>query len=283
MLGITDKITWSKGDVQDSDFLSLVLADHDIQAVAHFAAKPLVRTGTLVAQPIFKTNALGTVALLDAVKQVAAKRPVHFLMISTDKVYGDAGDQPYTESMPLMGSSIYETSKISAEMACRAYYTHGLVPDLVISRSCNVIGIDFTWRLVGNTIRQLLCHVPAKVYTKSQYVREYLDCQSAVEAQYELLLRADEHRGQAFNIGSGEVYTQEEMIEKIRQEHFPEGHVVRVDPPSQHMIEIAYQRLDCSKIQKTLGWKPKRDVGQAIAEVVAWWREHQALAPWSLL
>ena len=284
LLGITDKITWAQGDILDSDFLALCLAEWDIQAVAHFAAKPLVRVGTLVAAPIFQVNTMGTVALLDATKQVAAKRKVLFLYVGTDKEYGNAGDVPYTEDMPLLGSSIYEASKVAADVACRSYQAHGLVPHLVTSRSCNVIAAaDMNWRLVPNTIRQFLCDVPAKIYTKGQYVREYMSVLDAVEAQYLLMLRADEYAGQSFNIGSGEQRTQEQVIEYIRDIHFPGGQITRIDPPAHHFVEISYQRLDTTKIRRALGWEPKRTVEQAIADVVGWWHEHKDLAPWSLL
>jgi nucleoside-diphosphate-sugar epimerase len=284
LLEISNRITWATGDIRDSRFLSLLLAENDIQAVAHFAAKPLVRTSTLVAEPIFSVNAGGTVALLDAVKEVAARRRVHFLMVSTDKVYGDAGDRPYVEDTPLLGSSIYEASKVAAEAACRAYRAHGLVPHLVVSRSCNVIAAaDMNWRLVPNTIRQFLCDAPAKVYTRGQYVREYMHVEDAVEAQYLLMMRADEYAGQAFNIGSGEQFTQEQVIDLIRREHFPDGQVLRVEPPGHHFVEIAYQRLDTSKIQRALGWSPKRSFAQAVADVVGWWKSRRELAPWSLL
>jgi dTDP-D-glucose 4,6-dehydratase len=227
---------------------------------------------------------MGTVSLLDAVKQVAAKRRVHFLYVGTDKEYGNAGDQPYTEDMPLLGTSIYEASKIAAEVACRSYQFHELVPDLVVSRSCNMVATaDLNWRLVPNTIRQFLCNVPAKIYTKGQYVREYMHVEDAVEAQYQLLMRADEYRGQAFNIGSGETHTQEEVIEFIHREHFPEGQVTRVDPPGHHFVEISYQKLDTTKIRRELGWASKRTFEQAIADVVTWWREHRGLAAWSQL
>lgn len=284
LLGIGDKITWSRGDIRDSGFLSLVLAENDIQAVAHFAAKPLVRVGTLVAEPIFSVNTMGTVALLDAVKQVAMKRKIHFLQISTDKVYGDAGDVPYTEDTPLLGSSIYEASKVAAEVACRAYHAHGLVPHLVVSRSCNVIAVaDLAWRLIPNTARAFLCNVPAKIYTRSQFVREFMHVEDAVEAQYLLMMRADEYAGQVFNIGSGHQWTQEQAIEHIQQVHFPDGRVMRIEPPDHHFVEISYQRLNTDKIRRALGWEPKHTVEQAVADVVTWWREHQRLAPWSLL
>lgn len=285
LLGITDKITWATGDIRDSKFLAHVAASWDIQAVAHFAALPLVRTGTVVAEPIFDINTMGTVALLDAVKQlVAGGKKVLFLQISTDKVYGDAGDQPYTENTPLLGSSVYEASKVAAEAACRAYQSQKLVPDLVVSRSCNIVASgDLNWRLISNTARQFLCHVPAKIYTNGQFVREFIHVEDAIEAQYLLMLRADEYRGQAFNIGSGHQWTQEECVIHMRDTHYPDGHIVRVDPPDHHRVEIFYQRLDCAKIEKALGWKPKRTVPEAVADVVQFWREHTDIAPWSML
>lgn len=284
LLGIADKITWATGDIRDSGFLSHHLAAWEVQAVAHFAALPLVRVATLVAEPIFSVNAMGTVALLDAVKQVAARRRVHFLYVGTDKEYGNAGDVPYTEDTPLNGTSVYEASKIAAEAACRAYHAHGLISDLIIARSCNVVATaDLHWRLIPNTIRQFLSNVPAKIYTRGQYVREFIHVEDAVDALYLLLLRADEYSGQAYNVGSGHQWTQEQAIQHIRDQHFPEGQIVRVEPPDHHFVEISYQRLDCSKIRRALGWEPRRRVEQAVAEVVAWWREHREIASWSLL
>lgn len=285
LLGIADKITWATGDIRDAQLLSSCLASWDIQAVAHFAALPLVRVATLVTQPVFDINVMGTVALLDAVKQiVSGGRRIHFLHISTDKVYGYAGDVPYTEDTPLLGSSVYEASKVAAEAVCRAYQAQGLVPDLVVARSCNVVSVaDLHWRLIPNTIRQFLCNVPAKVFTKGQYVREYLSVTDAVEVLIVLLMRAEEYAGQAFNVGSGEQRTQEEIIEHIRDKHFPEGHIVRVDPPAYHRIEISYQRLNSEKIRRAIGWAPKQSLDESIGTLVGWWREHRSLAPWSML
>ena len=285
LLGIRDKVTWVQGDIRDKKLLSEIMARYEPQAVAHFAAVPLVRTSTISVEPLFSVNVAGTVALLEAVKeQVAAKRRVHFLYVGTDKEYGDAGDTPYTEETPLLGWSAYEASKIAADVMCRSYQKHGFVPDLVVSRSCNVIAAgDTNWRLVGNSVRQCLSDVPMRVYTKGQWVREYLAVEDAVEAQLELLIRADEYRGQAFNIGSGIQKTQEEVIYHIRDTHFPKAQTMRIDPPDHHFVEIAYQRLECSKIRKTLGWKPKRTFEKAIVSVVEFWREHQSIAPWSQL
>lgn len=284
LLGIADQITWARVDIRDAREVGLRLAEWDIQAIAHFAAKPLVRTAPLAPEQVFSVNAGGTVALLEAAKAMAPRRKINFLHVSTDKVYGDAGDRPYTEDTPLLGAGVYEASKVAAEVACRAYQASGAVPNLVVSRSCNVVAVaDLNWRLISNTTRQFLCGVPAKVYTQGQFVREYMHVEDAVEAQFLLMMRADEYAGQAFNIGSGHQMTQEEAIAHIRDRHFTDGHVIRVDPPNIGAIEIAYQRLDTTKIQRALGWTPQRTLDSAIADVVAWWKEHRELASWSLL
>lgn len=284
LLGITDKITWANGDICNSDLISKLMVVWDIQAVAHFAALSLVRVGTLITKPIFEVNVGGTVALLDAAANLATKQRLHFLQVSTDKVYGNIGDRPYTEDMILNGSSIYETSKIAAEQVCRAYRSHKLVPNLVVSRSCNIVGPgDVSWRLVPNTVRQFITNVPAKVYTHGQFVREYIHVDDAVEAQYQLLLRADEYAGQAFNIGSGHLRTQEEIINHIHSTHYPNGQIVQVEPPSHHFIEISYQQMDCTKIKQSLGWKPARSLESAISDTVDFWERNKKIAPRSLL
>lgn len=285
LLGIRDKITWIDGDIRNTALLSEIMSRFEPQAVAHFAALPLVRTSKVPSRGTFSVNVEGTVALLDAAaEQVGADRRVHFLYVGTDKEYGDAGDRPYSEDMPLLGWSGYEATKIAADVMCRSYQKRGLVPHLVVSRSCNILAeADLNWRLVTNSIRQCLCDVPMQVYTRGQFVREYLAVEDAVEAQLQLLLRADEYAGQTFNIGSGEQRTQEEMIHHIREAYFPEARIVRVEPPDHSRLEIPFQKLDCAKIRRALGWVPKKAVPEAVADLVAWWREHQALAPWSML
>lgn len=283
LLGIKDRIGWAQGDVRDSTFLAHLVADWEIQCVAHFAALPLVKTGLLIAEPIFDVNTAGTVALLDAVKQVIhGGQQVNFLFVSTDKALGYAGDVPYTEDMPPRGRGLYEASKAAAEIACLAYQAQGLVPHLVVSRSCNVVATaDCSWRLIPNTVRQFLCGVPARIFTRGQYTREFMAVEDAVEAQLKLMLRADEHPGEIFHLGSGHVWTQEEAVLHIRDAHFPDGQITRVDPPPHHRIEIPYQQLDSSKARRVLGWAPKKTVEESVTNLVAWWHEHKHLAAWS--
>ena len=282
LLGIADRITWAYGDVRDADFLLHCLAAWNIQAVAHFAALPIVSTAPAMLQAVWSVNCAGTVALLDAIRQY---RPETLMLyVSTDKALGHQGDRPYTEDMAPKPEAAYDASKYAAEIACRSYQTMGYVPNIVVTRSCNIIAsADMNWRLVPNSIRQCMTGVPMKVYTKGQWSREFIAVEDAVEAQLTCLLRADETPGEIFHIGSGVQMTQEGVIEYIKTKHFPDAHVIRVEPPPYSKIEIPYQALDSTKIRQRHGWAPLISVTRAIDNVTIWWRAHAALAPWSLL
>jgi len=282
LLGVRDKITWVRGNMLDGELLLQALASWNIQAFVHAAALPIVSTAPSMLRAVWSTNVDGTVAALEAVRQY--KPDMLFLYISTDKAIGTQGDRPYTEDMAPRPEAPYDASKYAAEVACRSYQKMGYVPNLVVTRSCNIIAPgDLNFRLVSNTIRQFMCHVPAKVYSRGQFVREFIAVEDAVEAQLLCLLRADETPGETFHIGSGTQLTQEEVIEYVRATHFPAGHVILVEPPPYSKIEIPYQALDSTKIRQRHGWAPKLSVFQAIDRVAAWWKERPQLAPWSLL
>lgn len=207
-----------------------------------------------------------------------------FLFISTDKALGAQGDRPYTEDMAPKPVAPYDASKFAAEVAVKSYQAMGYTKNACITRSCNIIATaDLNFRLVSNTIRQFMCGVPAKVYSRGQLVREYVAVEDAVEAQLMCLLRADETPGEIFHIGSGSRLTQEEVIEYIHDKHFPDGHIIRIEPPPYSNIEIVYQALDSTKIRERHGWVPRLSPFEAIDRVTAWWKERPQLAPWSLL
>ena len=282
LLGIAERITWAYGDVRDTAFLLHCLAAWNVQAVAHFAALPIVSTAPSMLQAVWSVNAAGTVALLDAIRQYRPETLT--LFVSTDKALGHVGDRPYTEDMAPKPEAPYDASKYAAEVACRSYQTMGYTKHLVITRSCNIVATaDTNWRLVPNSIRQCLTGVPMKVYTKSQWSREFIAVEDAVEAQLMCLLRADETPGETFHLGSGVQLTQEEVIAYIKEHHFPDAHIIRVEPPAFSRIEIPYQMLDSTKIRERHGWKLRLTAYEAIDRVADWWKERPHLAPWSRL
>jgi len=277
LLNIESSISWAHGDVLDYNFLTRVIADYEIDTIYHFAAMPIVKRCPDAPLPVYLTNVIGTCNILEAAKH----RDCKVLYMSTDKVYGYAGEKPYEEDFPLMGLGVYDSSKASADLITRAYhYTYGL--RTIVARSCNIFGPgDLNWRIIPNTIRRCLLKKPPVIFRGIEHTREYIFVDDAVDALMFLMKHIDKTCGQAFNVGSGESISDEEVIRRIVS-FFP-SIKPEIREPLPHMCkEIPYQKLSCSKIRK-LGWKSKTDFDTGLEKTIDWYREHKDILPPPLL
>ena len=283
LLGIEDQITWVRGSITDERLCKRVIADFEVDSIFHLAALPIVQVGTRTTQPIFETNFGGTINLLEAVRENTwAGKHVRFIYVSTDKVYGDAGGKPYTEDMPLNGLGIYECSKAAADLAARTYANAGFAPKLVIARPCNLIlpgDLNFG-RVLPRMIIPCLRGDSPTLY-RTSYLREFMDVRDAVEALIELdeaLVRDDVETGGAFNVGSGEQRTLDQVVAAVMK-HFPKIEPKWTEAPAISRIEIPFQTLSTDKIQHVLGWKAKYTFEQSIDHLVKWWRDVYPVLP----
>ena len=274
LLGIEDKITWAQGDILDEIFLKRIIADYEVEQIYHLAALPLVRVGTRTTIPIFQTNIMGTCNILEAAKeQHLAGYGISTLYLSTDKVYGDSGGIPYTEDMPLKALNSYEASKACADIICRCYNkSFGL--KIVIARSCNIFGeADLNSRLIPNSVKNCLQGRSPIIFDGITYLREFIYIKDACDALMALMDNMKRTSGEVYNIGSGYHFNQEQVINEILV-HFPKLKGVYRTPPPYTRIEIPFQRLDASKIQRELGFKPTVSFKEGLRRTMAWYREN---------
>lgn len=274
LLDIEDKISWAQGDILDETFLKRIVADYEVEQIYHLAALPLVRVGTRTTIPIFQTNIMGTCNILEAAKeQHLSGYEISTLHMSTDKVYGDSGEIPYTENMPLKALNSYEASKACADIISRCYNkSFGL--RTVIARSCNIFGeADLNSRLIPNSIKSCLQGRSPIIFKGITYVREFIYIKDACEALITLMDNINKTSGQAYNIGSGYHFNQEQAINEILK-HFPKLKGVYRTPPPYTRVEIPFQRLDTSKIQRELGFKAKVSFQEGLERTMAWYREN---------
>lgn len=284
LIGIRDKIVWVRGSILDERLCKRLIADYCVDAIYHFAALPLVQVATRTTVPVFQTNFMGTVHLLEAVKENHwAGKPIRFIHVSTDKVYGSAGPKPYTEDMPLNGLAIYDSSKAAADLVVRTYAACGFAPQVVVARSCNVLcqGDLNLGRVLPRTIIPAM-RGDSPVLYRTEYLREFMFVEDAVDALITLDngLR-DEHdriHGQAFNIGSGEQRTLDQTVTEILK-HFPTVSPTWTIPPAISRVEIPFQKLDTTKIKSALNWKAATNFETTVKILVDWWRNNWEYLP----
>lgn len=134
-------------DIRDLDRLVAVMRETRPEIVIHMAAQPLVRYSYVNPVETYATNVMGTVNLLEAVRQVGGVRVV--VNVTSDKCYENREwIWGYREHDPMGGYDPYSSSKGCAELVAAAYRnsffnpeafgTHGVA--LASVRAGNVIG-----------------------------------------------------------------------------------------------------------------------------------------------
>lgn len=129
-------------DIRDPAGVNTMVRRISPDIVIHMAAQPLVRRAMREPIATFETNVMGTVHLLDALRNVPNLQCI--LIVTTDKVYENSEtDHAFVESDPLGGHDPYAASKAAVEIVVssyrRTFFESTGIP-VATARGGNVIG-----------------------------------------------------------------------------------------------------------------------------------------------
>ncbi|NET68769.1 MAG: NAD(P)-dependent oxidoreductase [Moorea sp. SIO1G6] len=192
--------------------------------------------------------------------------PCHLILSTTDKVYGRDATQinPYFEDEPLLAKSIYETSKVCADLLAQSFYFTYKVP-LNILRFANLYGgLDRnSSRLVPRTIQRLQNGLPPELRLTNngqEYTRDFIHISDAIEGIIMVAKASLESNsniiGEIFNISSGKEYRIRDIIDIIISIFQPGVKYVEVKGGVNYS-EIVNQCASNNKMKQVLGWEPK--------------------------
>ena len=263
-------------DVASPELEELVRAEQP-SLVVHFAAESHVTRSEDAPDVFFHANVAGTRAVLDAAVALGSCRVVH---MSTDEVYGPCPADPFREEEKLPGeglaTSAYARSKALADDLARSYADR---VDVVVARPTNCIG---PWqhpeKAVPRWATRALRGERLPVWGDGGQVRDWMFVDDAVSALR--LLSERGQRGQVYNVGpQAEGVPNVEIARAVARAAGQEESCVYLShydrPQHDRRYAVATDRI------AALGWRASRSLEAAIAETVAWYREHEAW--WSTL
>jgi CDP-glucose 4,6-dehydratase len=269
--GLLERIDLVYGCVEDQPLLERALAEYEIQNVFHLAAQTIVGIANRCPLSTFETNIRGTWCLLEAARRCGYNPYV--VVASSDKAYGEQATLPYTEDAPLAGRHPYDASKSCADLLALTYHHTYRMP-VCVTRCGNFYGGgDLNWnRVVPGTIRSLLRGEPPIIRSDGNYVRDYFYVKDGAAA-YLHLAECMSHNptvwGEAFNFSTETQITVLELVQRI-------GQLMGATLPprilNEARNEIRHQYLSAAKARRLLGWTPRYEVGEALAETIAWYR-----------
>ena len=184
--------------------------------IVNFAAESHVDNSIKDGKPFVRTNVEGTFNLLE----VARKNPnlKKFIQISTDEVYGDMDEYgEFTladESYNLIGSSYYSATKASSDLLVQAAgRTYGL--PYLITRTCNNYGENqHQEKLLPTIINCIKNNFKIPIYGDGKNIREWIHADDNSQFIWDLI---QSDKTGVYNIGSGERYTNLQIIEIIEK------------------------------------------------------------------
>ena len=184
--------------------------------IVNFAAESHVDNSIKDGKPFVRTNVEGTFNLLE----VARKNPnlKKFIQISTDEVYGDMDEYGEfalaDESYNLIGSSYYSATKASSDLLVQAAgRTYGL--PYLITRTCNNYGENqHQEKLLPTIINCIKNNFPIPIYGDGKNIREWIHADDNSQFIWDLI---QSDKTGVYNIGSGERYTNLQIIEIIEK------------------------------------------------------------------
>jgi dTDP-glucose 4,6-dehydratase len=267
-----DRYAFARGDIGNVDLVEHLLATHRVDVVVNFAAESHNSRAVLDPSTAFRTNVLGTQALMEACHRQKTPRVHH---VSTCEVFGDlALDSPdcFSEEHPYRPRTPYNAAKAGGDLAVRSYHeTFGLPATL--STCCNNYGpYQFPEKLIPLFTTNAIDDQPLPLYQSSANRREWLFVTDHCRA-LDLILRHG-RIGHLYNIGSGLEQSVEEITDRILTLLGKPASLKRYVPdrPGHDRRYL----LSSDKIRRELGWKPEVPFEEGMRRTVEWYVAHEA-------
>lgn len=278
-LNLAGQINGEYNDIRDSEKIATAMKRFAPDVVFHLAAQPLVRASYLDPVGTYATNVMGTVHVLDAVRQTGGVKAV--VIVTSDKCYDNQEwSWSYRENDRLGGRDPYSNSKACAELVVQSYRSSyfSAATDVLVAtaRAGNVIG-GGDWaqdRLIPDAVRAFSAHKPL-VIRYPDAVRPWQHVLEAVNGYLVLaegLLAGGQSLATAWNFGPlpQAFSTVRGVVESCVQ--LWGGDAEWRCEPTQAWHEAGLLTLDITKTTRYLPWKPQLTLGEALSLTMEWYQ-----------
>lgn len=270
------------GDVRDYESLLGAMQSARPEIVLHLAAQVPAKDCFERPRYTYETNVMGTVNLLEAVRQCSDVKSV--VVATTDKVYLNKGDGTvYKETDPLGGNDSYSSSKTCTEYIAEAYKRSYLqTPECVVGistvRASNVLGggDHVQSRLIPSILNAIAKGEKVELRNPHQTRpwQSVLDALNGYLTIGRLMYQDPEQYSSQWNIGPELDGIQDVLwiLEKMNEYYRGTEYVVKRTPTAQESQTLG---LDIRKAKRDLGWTPRLTAEEMLYHVVDFFKQQQ--------
>jgi len=271
-----------KCDILNKKKLNQIFLKHNPDGVIHFAAESHVDRSIENPEIFFQSNTIGTVRLLEIVKEYLYKRKkkFKFVHVSTDEVYGSLNtiEKSFTEKNKFFPNSPYAASKAASDLIVRAYFKTFNLPVITTNCSNNYGKGQYFEKLIPLIISNALKGKKLPIYGNGLQIRDWLYVDDHCDAILKIFKKGI--IGETYNIGGDNEIKNIYLVRKICR--YLDDKFNRTKKNSfLNLIEFVKDRpghdfrysINSKKLKKELGWKPMNTFDKGIKLTIDWYLE----------
>jgi len=266
VLQFLDKVELVEGDIRSYHIVRAAVEGVDF--ILHQAALPSVPRSINDPLTTNEVNVVGTLNILNAAKDVGAKRIVY---ASSSSIYGDLETMPKTEDMLPKPLSPYAVSKLAGEKYCQVFTRlYGL--ETVALRYFNVFGphqdpSSQYSAVIPKFIKMIQNGQSPMVYGDGEQSRDFTFVQNVVHAN---LLACEEGlenlSGEVFNIAYGKRVTINHLVKHLNTILQTDVKPIYADP---RPGDVKHSLANIGKARQFLGYEPEIDFEEGLRRTIA--------------
>ncbi len=253
-------------DIRDKAEVARALREAAPDVVCHIAARAGVRPS--IEDPVLyeEVNCLGTLNILEAVKDLGLK---NFIFASSSSVYGLNSQVPFSEDDPITCTiSPYAATKRAGELMCYAYSHLYNIP-VTCLRFFTVYGERGRPDMAVAKFTKLIHEGRAiEVYGDGSALRDFTYIGDIVSGVVESIYRPFKY--EIINIGGSATIEVKRLISLIEQSLGKKAEV-GFGPVQPGDVPVTY--ADVSKAGRLLGFSPKVSIEEGVGRYVKWFLE----------
>ncbi len=261
-------------DVQAFADVKKILDSFKPDLVFHLAAVTEDSFAKQFPRETFSTNVIGTVNLLEAIRQISLDPMV--LVAGSSAEYGQTTQEegPIKETNAFRPLSFYGASKAAQAMVARQYFlVHGI--RTIEAISFNYFGPEQKEKFVCAALAKQVALIEKGLNSPEIHVgnthtwRDFTDVRDVVRAYW--LLGTTGVPGEIYNVCSGDPISIQSLLEKLIGLSNVKINIVQ-DPEKMRAVDASYQAGNFDKLRQQTGWQPEIPLQESLQDILDYWR-----------
>ncbi|UOF91486.1 GDP-mannose 4,6-dehydratase [Fodinisporobacter ferrooxydans] len=269
------QVSWETLDLLNTNQVREMINKVKPDVIFHLAGQSNVRKSWEQKDDTFQINVIGTIHLLDAVKEFCPEAIV--LTVGSSEEYGFVKQ----ENMPINETSVcnpmnpYGISKLSVALLSKQYYQScGL--NCIHVRPFNHIGPGQSLGFVTTDFAKQIVSIELELQENKLKVgnleahRDFTDVRDIVCAYW--LLSQKGKSGEIYNVSVGKGIKISTIVKELAKRSNKEIQIIQ-DSKKFRPIDVPFYIGDCSKIERDCGWIPKISLSKTLDDIMNDWRQ----------